>query len=43
MKMKFYDVKTRSSVEAEVTEEQEYKSRSLTRFVSKDVYDTLNV
>lgn len=58
MKMKFYDVKTRTSVESEVTEKQEYKSRgqvryavkaktqdgrSLTRFVSKDVYDSLKV
>lgn len=56
MKMKFYDVKVRQSVEAEVTEKQEYKSRgqvryavkaktndgrSLTRFVSKEVYDSV--
>jgi hypothetical protein len=58
MKMKFYDVKTRQTVETEVTEKKEYQSRgqvryavrgktsdsrALTRFVSKDVYDSIKV
>ncbi len=58
MKMQFYDVKTRSKVDAEVTEKTTYQvkgqtkyavkgqtsdGRNLTRFVSKDVYDSVNV
>jgi hypothetical protein len=58
MKMKFYDVKTRQTIETEVTEKKEYQSRgqvryavrgktsdgrALTRFVSKDVYDSVNL
>lgn len=57
MKMQFYDVKTRSKVDAEVTEKTTYQvkgqtkyavkgqtsdGRNLTRFVSKDVYDSVN-
>lgn len=58
MKMQFYDVKTRSKVEAEVTEKTTYPvkgqtkyavkaktsdGRNLTRFVSKDVYDSISL
>lgn len=58
MKMQFYDVKTRSKIETEVTEKTTYQvkgqtkyavkgttsdGRSLTRFVSKDVYDSVTV
>lgn len=32
MKMKFYDVKTRNSVETEVTEKKEYQSRGQVRY-----------
>jgi acyl dehydratase len=32
MKMKFYDVKTRQSVETEVTEKKEYESRGQVRY-----------
>ncbi len=35
MKMKFYDVKTRKSVEAEVTDKQTYKGRSGVRYAVK--------
>lgn len=58
MKMQFYDVKTRSKIEAEVTEKTTYQvkgqtkyavkgktsdGRNLTRFVSKDIYDSTTV
>lgn len=58
MKMQFYDVKTRSKVDAEVTEKTTYQvkgqtkyavkgktadGRNLTRFVSKDAYDSVSV
>lgn len=57
MKMQFYDVKTRTKIDAEVTEKTTYQvkgqtkyavkaktpdGRNLTRFVSKDVYDSVN-
>lgn len=32
MKMKFYDVKTRQSVDADVVEKKEYQSRGQTRY-----------
>ena len=35
MKMKFYDVKTRKSVEADVTDKQTYKGRSGVRYAVK--------
>lgn len=56
MKMQFYDVKTRSKIDAEVTEKTTYQvkgqtkyavkgktsdGRNLTRFVSKDAYDSV--
>jgi len=35
MKMKFYDVKTRRSLEADVTDKQTYKGRSGVRYAVK--------
>lgn len=58
MKMKFYDVKKRESVETEVVEKTTYQvrgqtryavkgktsdGRNLTRFVNKQVYDSVHV
>lgn len=37
MKMKFYDVKTRTTVEAEVTEKKEYKNRGQVRYAVRGV------
>lgn len=58
MKMQFYDVKTRSKVDAEVTDKTTYQvkgqtkyavkgktsdGRNLTRFVSKDAFDSVSL
>ncbi len=58
MKMKFYDVKNRESIETEVIDKVTYQvrgqtryavkgktadGRNLTRFVNKDVYDSVTL
>lgn len=39
MKAKFYDVKTRKMVEAEVTEKKEYKNRGQVRYALRGKTD----